>query len=124
MDITGMKELTARLQTLGAKAARIENQALRAGGEVVADAMRQNVNRSHENQTHIQDDIKVGNVKQNGSAKFVEVGPGKDTNWRAKFLEFGTSKMSPRPFMEVSATETQGEVVAKMADIMKGGLGL
>jgi HK97 gp10 family phage protein len=124
MEITGMNELVAHLQMLGAKAARIENEALRSGGEVVAEAMRNHVNVSGKDQKHIRDDIQVSNVKNKDGMKHVEVGPGKETNWRAKFLEFGTSKMSARPFMGPAAAETKGEVVDKMKEVIKGGLGI
>lgn len=124
MKVQGMEELLANLQQLGTKAAKVENKALKEGGKIVAEAMRQNVNVSGKNQKHIRDDIQVSNVKGKDGAKHVEVGPGKETNWRAKFLEFGTSKMSARPFMEPASAEAQDKVISKMTEVVKGGLGL
>lgn len=119
-----MQQLLGELNKLGAKAARIENQALREGAEPVAQSMRQKVNRSSKDQPHIQDNIEISRVKQQDGVKYIEVGPNKDTNWRAKFLEFGTSKMSARPFVGPAAAESQGRVLNKMERVIKRGLGL
>jgi len=125
IELEGVERLARRLEQLGRKGALIQNKALREGGKIVADAMRNNVNRSKKMQTHIQDDIKISRVKGDRiSARHVEVGPGKETAWRAKFLEFGTKKMPAYPFVEPSLVEKREEVIETIRENFKEGLGL
>lgn len=122
--LEGLKELEQKLQELGKKASRIENKALRKAGEYLSDEMKKEVPVSTVEHKHIRDDIKVSRVKSKDGQKYVEVGPGEDTNWRAKFLEFGTVKMQANPFM----SRTYEKNKEKLQDIIKNelmkGLGL
>jgi HK97 gp10 family phage protein len=122
--VEGMDDLMARLNELGAKANRVANQALKEAAEPLAEAMRNNVNVSTVEHKHIRDDIHVSRVKVSGLVRYVEVGPGEETAWRAKFLEFGTSKMPAYPFVEPSLHESKHKVFAALCDALKRGLGL
>jgi HK97 gp10 family phage protein len=127
LQVEGMEDLLARLNALGDAANRIANQALKEAAEPLAEAMRNNVNVSNissPDYKHIRDDIQISRVKVSGTTRYVEVGPGEETAWRAKFLEFGTSKMSPRPFMEPSLHESKHKVFTVLRDALKRGLGL
>jgi HK97 gp10 family phage protein len=124
LQVDGMQELLAKLQVLGDKASRVENQALKVGAEPLAEAIRRNVNVSNRNETHIRDDIQISGVKTKDGVKYVEVGPGMETAWRAKFLEFGTSKMQPYPFMQPAVDETKDEVIHRMKNEIRQALGL
>jgi HK97 gp10 family phage protein len=124
LQVEGMEDLLARFNALGDAADRVANQALKEAAEPLAEAIRRNVPVSTVEHKHIRDDIQISRVKISGTTRYVEVGPGKDTAWRAKFLEFGTSKMSPRPFMEPSLHESKGEVFRRLRDALKRGLGL
>jgi len=124
VQMEGIQGLLRELQHLGERANRIENQALREGAEPVAQAMRQKVRVSNKNQPHIRYNIEISRVKQEDNIKYVEVGPNKQTNWRARFLEFGTSKMRPRPFMGPAAAESRGKVLARIERALRRGLGL
>jgi len=57
-----MTLIQRKIHDLGRKGAKVENQALKAGGTILADVMRENVNRSDKNQEHIEDHIKVSRV--------------------------------------------------------------
>lgn len=124
VQMEGIQGLLRELQRLGEKANRIENQALKEGAEPVAQAMRQKVRVSTKNQPHIRYNIEISRVKQEDNIKYVEVGPNKETNWRARFLEFGTSKMRARPFMGPAAAESRGKVLARIERALRRGLGL
>lgn len=123
-ELTGMDELLDRVQELGRKGSIVQNKALKAAAEPVANDMKSLVRVSNVNEKHIRDDIKVSNVRSKDGTKYVRVGPGKDTNWRAKFLEFGTSKMPAYPFMSPSYENKKGEAKQIMKETIKEGLGL
>lgn len=99
MEVEGLDSLMNRIEDMGKAGTRVANSALKNGAEHVAKAMSDLVQVSSIDEKHIKDDIKVSNVKTKDGVKYVEVGPSKKTNWRAKFLEFGTSKMPAKPFM-------------------------
>mgnify|MGYP001186076519 CR=1 FL=1 len=123
-DIEGYEQIQNNLKQLGNKAKRVENKAIREGAEIVADRMRKEVPVSNIDHLHIRDDIQVSKVKRKGGIPSVEVGPGESTAWRAKFLEFGTVKMSPDPFISRSAKLSKNEVKAAIASELRKGLGL
>jgi HK97 gp10 family phage protein len=124
IEIEGMAELRQRLQALGDKAKRVENKAIKAGGEIVATHMRENVNVSSKDQVHIRNDIVVSGIKKTGGETHVTVGPGKATAWRARFLEFGTVKMRPYPFIDPAAQQSKHEVTEAIKNVIKSELGL
>jgi HK97 gp10 family phage protein len=124
VTLEGFAALQARLEALGAKAAKVENAALREGAKPLAKAMSETVAVSDRNETHIRDDIVTSSVKTKDGVKFIEVGPGKDTNWRAKFLEWGTSKSTARPFAGPAAVNSKSDVLDAMGNVVKKGIGL
>jgi len=123
-ELTGMDGLLDRIQELGRKGSTVQNKALKAAAEPVAEDMKSLVRVSNLNEKHIRDDIQVSNVKTKDGTKYVRIGPGKNTNWRAKFLEFGTSKMSAKPFMSPSYENKKGEAKQIIKEKLKEGLGL
>lgn len=131
--LEGMDELIRNVQALGAKAARAENDALRAGGEVLAEAMRNNVRVSGKNEKHIRDDIQNSRVKTQGGVKYIETGPGKETGWRAKFLEFGHAlvrkgkvigHVPAYPFVGPAVQQAPRKMAEAMARVLKAALRL
>ncbi|ABQ23661.1 HK97-gp10 family putative phage morphogenesis protein [Clostridium kluyveri] len=126
VDITleGMDKLIDKVQELGRKGASIQNAALKAAAQPVAEEMRNTVGVSDINEKHIRDDIQISGVKTESGRKYIRVGPGKETNWRAKFPEFGTSKMSARPFMGPAYENKKDEAKQIIKEILKEGLGL
>ncbi len=142
-DVTfeGMDELLKKLQELGTKASRLENQALQAGAKVVQKNISQRAPRSSQprqpkesapSQTwrtgqHAADHIRLSRVKNKDGIKTVEVGVQKGDNshyFYLKFKEWGTSKMQAEPFMEPAAEESRSDVIEAMKDVLKAGLGL
>lgn len=124
IEMTGLQELTDKIELMGRQGSRIQNTALKAAAEPVAEDMRNAVNVSNINELHIKEDIKISNVKTENGRKVILVGPGTETNWRALFLELGTSKMSAKPFMAPAYErnkETSKEIIRLK---LKEGLGL
>ncbi|MED1642268.1 HK97 gp10 family phage protein [Brevibacillus agri] len=124
IELTGIDDLLNQLRRkLQNASSRVENKALQAAGEPIAEAMREKVNRSdYQYSYHIKDNIRVSRVQRRDGVKYVLIGPTKKVGWRGHFLEFGTSKMSARPFAEPSFHEKKGEALQTLADEMRKGL--
>ncbi|MGG3798985.1 HK97-gp10 family putative phage morphogenesis protein [Metabacillus fastidiosus] len=110
-EFDGIDDLERMFEQIGADIEQADKKALKAGGQVIANKQIELVNRSGKDQAHMQDNIRVSAVKEAEGGKFVEVGPNKKVAWRAKFLEFGTSKMPPYPFVEKGADEGEAEAI-------------
>ncbi|PWW37399.1 MULTISPECIES: HK97-gp10 family putative phage morphogenesis protein [Paenibacillus] len=116
VELQGVEQMLAAIrQKMGDGAKTLENKALREGGEIFAAAQRESVAVSGYNHLHIKDDIKVSSVRSKNGDKYVAIGPGKATGWRAHFLEFGTSKMPAQPFIYPSFHEQKARVAQFMA---------
>jgi len=124
MEVDGMQEIQKRLSQLGTKRNRTENKAIRAGGNILAETMSNEVPVSDVNHEHIRDNIAVSGVKRSTGIPNVEVGPNKEVAWRAHFLEFGTIKMMPNPFISRSASVSKNDVNEAIRQELKKGLGL
>lgn len=124
MRVTGINEMMNRVRQLGERAKKVENNALKAGAEVLKDTMARNApGPSNKRRVHLKDNIVTSRVITRADGKAIRVGPGKDSFY-AHFLEFGTTKMSPRPFVENSVVESDDEVLDAIASELRDGLGL
>lgn len=122
IDISGLDDLLNDLQSLGVKASRAETQALKAAGEVVAEAEKRHLNRSDKNHKHLIDDITVSNPQTKDGVKSVYVGPTEKTAYRARFLEHGTSKMPAYPFILPAANEAEQPATEAMVEALRDAL--
>lgn len=90
-----------------------EDKIILKSAQIVRDKMKRKVRVSGINRPgykHIKDDIKISRLKDDkAGTKFREIYGGKKTGFKWKFLEFGTVKMSPIPFMQPSIDETENE---------------
>ncbi len=123
IELQGVDDMLAEIRRrLGNASARLESKALRAAGEVIAEEERSLVNRSDRSGPHVQDDIYVTRVVRKEGRKYVLIRTSKKTNWRLHFLEYGTSKMSARPFKEPAFHAKKGEALRILADEFRKGL--
>jgi len=138
-EMSGHEEIEAKIKKLNAQSNRVENKAMREGAKLLRDAFseraprgpspRQPTSKSQRWRTgkHAADNIKVGNVRRDRGGKYVLVGVQKGDNSRyfyLKFHEWGTTKMPAKPFMEPTEREKRHEVLQKIRDELKAGLGL
>lgn len=128
LDVSGFSEIRREIDQLGTKGKRTESKALKLAGNILANEMASLVNLSgisDPSYKHLKENIGVGRTKTNEfGERYVEIGADKEIAWRAKFLEFGTVKMSPRPFMEPALDEKKEEVNRVLIEALKKGLGL
>ena len=116
-----LAEIRARL---GNASMRLENKGLRAAGKPIADAQKDIVDRSGRSGPHIEDDIRVSGVRRNKMAgtRYVLIGGTKLTKWRHHFLEFGTSRMPPEPFISGGFNAGKDEAIRILVENFKRGL--
>ncbi|MFC0188233.1 HK97-gp10 family putative phage morphogenesis protein [Fictibacillus aquaticus] len=118
LDFEGFDELEKFFDEVGKDVEKTDKVALKAGGEIIAEAQRELVNRSGKDQDHIQDNIRVsGPTESSDGEKFVSIGPNKKVAWRAHFLEYGTVNMPAYPFIEKGADVAGDRATEKMAEI-------
>jgi HK97 gp10 family phage protein len=115
VELNGMTELINTLQRLGHNVTDVEEKALEAGAEIIQEEVITNV---PERTGNLKDNIKVTEVKDSK----IEVHTGKA--YYGLFLEYGTSKMQPKPFMEPSFHNVKAEVENKMAEVIRRELNL
>ncbi|KRG15613.1 hypothetical protein ACA30_05860 [Virgibacillus soli] len=123
MELTGFDELIAEFELMGNKAKKVETEALKEAGEVIAKYQSEEVNRSTKDQPHTQDNIQIGRARETDEGLQITVKPNSEVSWRAKFLEWGTSKMPPNPFIERSGQRGEAEayrvMLKKLGEVIK-----
>jgi HK97 gp10 family phage protein len=117
LNLQGMDELLQYLQQLGNQAEGIKTTALKNGAEVFRREMEVHAPRGQGND-HLADHI-ITEI-QDEQAK---IGPSKDYYY-AHFLEFGTKKMTARPFMGPTFENKKEAAQEKMAETIRDELGL
>lgn len=134
------ENITEAIQALGSRSKRVTNKGLRAGRDYIVEQLQANTpyeNRSdrswkaqreqdrlhntHTQFKHLRDDIVYSGVDQFGHIK---IGFGKDTYWRAHFVELGTIYQPARPFISTTIDETREGYQEVVANELRKELGL
>lgn len=116
-DLTkGFDELAQELSQI-AKAATgpAKKEALEDGAEIVVDRARTLVNYSKRRKGLLQ---KTGIVKGDNTGDKIDIGWTKD-GFYGRFLEYGTSKMAPRPHINPAYEQTKTQVINTMLTKLK-----
>jgi HK97 gp10 family phage protein len=116
VQIEGMQELLKRLNSIGERAEPIKEKALQEGAKVMKEAISMNAPRDT---GKLAENITISDVKEGR----IRIGNHPD-QFYALFLEYGTTKMRPRPFMEPAFLNNKERAQQKMADVIKRELGL
>ena len=125
IELLGVDELLADIRArLGNGAKRIENKGLRQAAQAIADTQKGIVAVSDRSGTHIKDDIRVSGVRRDKlyGTRYVLVGGTKLTKWRHHFLEFGSSKQNPQPFIQPAFDQSKDEAISTLIDHLRKGL--
>lgn len=111
------------LRNMGSQEKKVRNKALKKAGNKLASRLRDNtpIDPRDNNKKHMKDDIIVSGVDQYGE---VTIGFGKETYWRAHFVELGTIKQRPQHFIENTEQEMRDKVMEIIREELVRGLGL
>lgn len=83
-------------------------KSVEAGGEYAARYLRVKTPVDYNKKTHMKDHIVFSKPTVNKSIS--EVGFDKKVAWRAHFVEFGTIKQRPQPFIETTMKDIENKV--------------
>ena len=131
ITLSGMDELLARLARTNVNVNIARKKALNKGAEIIKksasekaprDNSARNLSKKYSPGQHLADNLIISEVKGQGNNQYVEVGPQRGDNndfFYGKFLEFGTTKMLARPFMEPAFVEKRKEALEVMAEVIK-----
>jgi len=123
-EIEGLDDLINRLKDIGKKAGTIANTALKAAAEPVLEDAKSLVPK---NTGRLREGLKITDVKTQNGVKYVLVGIIKKDNpelFYGKFIEFGTSKMSARPFLGPAYEKNKEKIQEIIAQKLREGLGI
>lgn len=124
IKLEGVDAILAKLQKIGANVSKLENKALRNAAEpVLSDAKSTSV--FSDNTGNLREGLKMSSVKIQDGAKYITVGIDKSDNSKifyGKFIEFGTSKMSARPFLGPAYEKNKNEIENIISSTLKEGL--
>lgn len=124
IEMQGMQELLDKLTELGKKGSRIENQALlKAAKPILDDAVSNAPTRTGKGRAG----LKTSRPKSKGDTKHVLVGINEgdiSEIFYMKFHEFGTSKMSAKPFLGPAYEKNKDEAIRILKNEFREGLGL
>ena len=126
ITMDGMDELLSKLEQLGKKASTIENSALKAGAQPILDDAK-STTAFHDRSGNLREGLKISGVKTKDGIKYVLVGIDKSDNSKifyGKFIEFGTSKMSARPFLQPALERKEREAMEIIRQKLKEALGM
>ena len=123
--LEGMDELFKKLESMGKKASRIENKALRKAGEILKEEVKKEAPRDS---GEMAESIEVSKIKRRKGDKYVEIGADKEYFY-SKFIEFGYitrngTNVPANPFMSRSYENKKDEINNTIKNEIKKGLGL
>lgn len=122
IELSGVDEILNRLQQIGANVSRLENQALRNAAEPVLEDAKAN---APVRTGKLKEGLKISSIKIKEGMKYVLVGVDKSDNSKifySKFIEFGTTKMSARPFLGPAYEKNRREIIEEIKNTLREGL--
>lgn len=124
IELTGVDEILNRLQQIGANLGKLENKALKNAAEPVLDDAKA-TNAFKNRNSKLRKGLKITNVKKKDGMKYILVGVDRGDNsevFYGKFIEFGTSKMPARPFLQPAYEKNKDNIKRTIAETLKEGL--
>lgn len=119
LDAYGFDELAAEFDKMAsAELTKLEREAVRKGAEVVKNNQEGNWNRSGADGEHIADNITIGNARDTEEGTAASAGVKQSLQWRAKFVEYGTSYQPPQAPVEKSRTQSEGPATDAMMNVL------
>lgn len=132
MSVTGVEALDRKLRAMPTKIRnRVLRQAVKAGADLVADRARElvpvdtgDLQRSIKVRAGMYRDRKFIRRPRGVVARSVIIGPGffRGDQFYGGMIEFGTRKMSARPFMRPAYAQTRDAVSRMLIARIKAGI--
>lgn len=123
-----LEQVMNQIEKMGKDVNKFERDATLEASKVIKDAVERNLPRSDITKAgyiHMKDDIKISSLKTDKDYNtFREIRGGKKTNYKWKWLEYGTSNMKGNLFLTKSMRETQNDAIKILNDFIKKSLGL
>ena len=124
IELEGVDEILNKLQQIGNNIIRLENKALKNAAQPVLDDAKSS-NSFNDRSGNLRKGLKISNIKNKEGVKYILVGVDKSDDskiYYGKFLEFGTSKMSAKPFMQPAYEKNKDTIQKTIAETLKEGL--
>jgi HK97 gp10 family phage protein len=116
-QFNGLQEIMRKVESL-ADSQQAKEKALDAGAEHFKRKLSENTVRSNINHKHAADNVVID---ENGDER--EVGYDKD-HYYMKFVELGTSTISPKPVVSPTFENEADEIEQAMAEVIRREFGL
>ena len=126
LEISGMQELLDKVQELGKKATKIQNQALLKAAQPILDDAVQTTTFT-DRTGRLRKSLKISRPKSKGDTKYVLVGIDKgdiSEVFYSKFHEFGSSHEPARPFLAPAYERHKKEALEIIKNELRMALGL
>ena len=123
----GIDELRDELLKLGTKAEGIIDNALMEAVQPIHEEMQRNINKSNLKKKHLKDNIPIKKEQTIDGTHAVSIGWTKQDNsefFYSKYLEWGTSKMDAKPFMQPAIDKKSKKAYEILIDEITKGLGI
>lgn len=124
IELKGVDQILDKLNQMGANITRLENKALKNAAQPVLEDVKV-TNAFNDRSGRLRKGLKISSVKKKEGVKYILVGVDKSDNSKifyGKFLEFGTSKISARPFLQPAYEKNKEEIQKTIAETLKEGL--
>jgi HK97 gp10 family phage protein len=126
LELQGMQELMAALQSISGKSKSIQNKALKkAAKPILDDATRTTTFKDVSGAGRT--GLKISRPKSKGDVTTVLIGVDKadiSEIFYMKMVEFGTTKMVARPFLTNAYLNNKTEAIRILREELRKGLGL
>lgn len=122
IKLEGVDEILNKLQQIGTNVSKLENKALKNAADPVLEDAKAN---APVKTGKLKKGLKISGIKTKDGIKYVLVGVNKSDNsdiFYGKFVEFGTSKMSARPFLGPAYEKNKKEIIESIKNTLKEGL--
>lgn len=124
ISLQGIDAIIERLNSINANINKLTNTALKSAAvPILSDAK---ATSSFADRTgKLREGLKTSGIKTQAGIKYVLVGVDKADNsniFYGKFIEFGTSKKSARPFLAPAFEKNKSEVNSIIKNVLAGGL--
>ena len=124
IELKGVDQILDKLSRMGSNITRLENKALKNAAEPVLEDAK-TTNAFNDRSGRLRKGLKISGVKKKEGVKYILIGVDKSDNSKifyGKFLEFGTSKISARPFLQPAYEKNREEIQKTIAETLKEGL--